>query len=745
MMRLLPSLLLLALLLPSAALAQSQASDQPRRPRIGLALGGGSARGIAHIGVLEWFEQNHIPIDSIVGTSMGGLIAGAYASGMTPAEIRTLMEETDWDVMFLPDSPFRYKTFRRKQDRRAYPSQLEFGLKGGFRLPSGLNPGQQVALLLDRIAAPYPELASFDELPTPYRCVATDLKSGNAVVLGRGSLSQAMRATMAIPGVFTPVNFDEWLLVDGGALNNIPADVARSMNVDVVVAVNVGADSAETEEQVQSLFTLLGRTIDTMMTVSTRRSLESADVIIDPDLKGLGSTDWRKTDDLAARGSEGAAAQADKLRKYAVAPDAHGAFQAARQSRRRTALPTPMFIETRGLLGDLTPSMRRALERAFQPEVGQQLDLARMNQRVLTVAGTDRFEYVTFRQFERQGETGLLIAARPKSYGPPFLALGLELSNVDSTNFAVNFGGRVTTYDIIGSGSEGRLDLKLGTELLAAAELYRPFGNSGFFVAPRAYFNRFGRNGYIEDRFVAEYRVKRTGAAIDLGYTSRSVSQLRVGVDFADVRGRIQIGDPLLPEVEGGESFARIQYILDTQTSPIVPTRGIYLKAGLRRYFDTADIILGSGAEPVLASPDHLTQGEVTASWFRRGFGEDRIFVSGGLGSSFDDEPLYNDFALGGLLRLGAFSNEQLRGDNYSFINAGYLKQVSRLPDVIGGNIFLGSWLESGSAWNEWDEADWHNNITGGIIVESIIGPIFAGVSAGTDVRYYVAIGPLFK
>jgi NTE family protein len=746
MMRLLAPFLILWLV-PSYSSAQSQPAEQARRPRIGLALGGGSARGIAHIGVLEWFEQHHIPIDSIVGTSMGGLIAGAYASGMTPAEIRTLMRETDWDVMFLSDSPFRYKTFRRKQDRRAYPSQLEFGLKGGFRVPSGLNPGQQVALLLDRIAAPYSELASFDQLPTPYRCVATDLKSGEAIVLGRGSLSQAMRATMAIPGVFTPVNFDNWLLVDGGALNNIPADVAKAMNVDVVIAVNVGADVEESDEQIQSLFALLGRTIDTMMSVGVRQGLSAADVVIDPDLTGLGSTDWRKSDELASRGFAASEAMGEKLSPYAISPEQHAAFQAERQARRPKTLPTVSFVETRSLLGDLTPNMRRTLEREFNGEIGQPMDLARLSEHVLMTSGTDRYEYVTFRQVERQGEHGLIVAARPKGYGPPFLALGLELSNVDSTNFAVNFGGRVTTYDIVGSGSEGRLDVKLGTELLTAGELYRPFGTSGFFVAPRAYFHRYGRNGYLDDRFVAEYRIKRTGAAFDLGYTSSHISQLRVGMDFADVRGRIRVGDPRLPEIEGGERSARVQYLFDTQTSPIVPSRGVYLKASLRHYFDMADpTITEAAGEPLPPHPEHLTQGEVTASWFRRAIGEDRIFVSGGVGSSFGDEPLYNDFALGGLLRLGAFSNEQLRGANYTFINGGYLRRVGRLSDVIGGNIFLGGWIESGSAWNDWDEADWRNNVTGGVILESLIGPIFAGLSADlNDIRYYVAIGPLFR
>ena len=413
---------------------------------------------------------------------MGGLVAGTYASGMTPAEIRELMRATDWDVMFLSDSPFRYKTFRRKQDKRAYPAQLEFGLKGGFRLPGGLNPGQQVALLLDRIAAPYPELTTFDDLPTAFRCVATDLRNGESVVLGRGSLSQAMRATMAIPGMFTPVNYDNWLLVDGGVLNNIPADVVRDMGVDVVIAVNVGADEAS-EQTTQSLFGLLGKTIDTMMSTGTRKALASADLVIDPDLTGLGSMDWRRSDELAARGVIASQAKADALLRYGLDAAAHAQFIAARQARRRTSLPTLTFIEARGALGDLPPALTQMIEREFAAEVGRPMDIGRVTDDVLAVAGMDRFEYLTYRTIERDGRAGLLIGARPKSYGPPFLALNVEMSNIDASNFAVNFGGRLTTYDVIGKGSEGRLDVGIGTQQVASGELYRPFGTTGLFVA----------------------------------------------------------------------------------------------------------------------------------------------------------------------------------------------------------------------------------------------------------------------
>ncbi len=321
--------------MPTVSAGAADAQTQPApRPKVGLALGGGAARGIAHIGLLRWFEEHRIPVDVIAGTSMGGLIGGAYASGMTPDEIQTLMKESDWDLMFLSDSPFRYKTYRRKEDARAFPGQIDFGLKGGFKLPSGLNAGQQIELLLDRIALPYYELRDFDALPTPFRCVATDIRRGEPLVIGSGSFSRALRATMAIPAVFTPVVMDERLLVDGGAVNNVPADVVKAMGANVAIAVNVGSGTDEAPVPT-SLFGILGQTIDSMMSTGTRLALKSADIVVVPDLKGLTGADWRRVDDLVAQGYKAGDAMAIQLLRYQVDEATYAEWMRGRTSRRK--------------------------------------------------------------------------------------------------------------------------------------------------------------------------------------------------------------------------------------------------------------------------------------------------------------------------------------------------------------------------------------------------------------------------
>jgi NTE family protein len=721
---------------------QATAAKAGTRPRIGLALGGGGAKGLAHIGVLRWFEEHRIPIDVVSGTSMGGLVGGAYATGLSPAELAALMKATDWDAMFLADSPFRDKTFRRKQDKRAYPSQLELGLKGGITLPAGLNPGQQVLLMLDRIALPYFDIGSFDDLPTPFRCVATDLRTDQLVVLSKGRLSQAMRATMSLPAIFAPVNYDDWLLVDGGTLNNIPADVTRAMGADVVIAVDVSAEVDPGKVANPTLLTTLGETINTMMEAGTKRALASADHVIDPDLTGFGSLSWRESEELANRGYKAAARMADTLLKYAVSEEEYRAFAAARQSRRRPSPPVPTAIEVVGV-----PAREQAFIRAeLSDNIGKPVDPSRIERGILRIDGTDRYEYLTYRVATGPAGPSLLVTARAKGYGPPFLALGVELSNVDSSNFAASLSGRVTMYDVVGRASEVRIDGTLGTRQRLAAEIYEPIAGSPIFVAPRAYYDRAPRNSYSNDQLVGEYRMQRAGAGLSLGVNAGRNLELRAGYDIADVEGSLRIGSPDLPAASGTERFASAQLVYDGQNSPIVPSHGIYASGTIRRYFSSPTVTAGQ-ENTVLENPQEYWQGEVIGSWFTRGRGQDRVFTRMGAGSSFGDTPLFNRFSLGGPLRMSAFNNDELRGANYLFAAGGYLVRTGRLPDILGGNIYLGGWLEGGSAFDEWDAATWHGDAAVGLIMETLIGPVFAGGGVGFDGhgRFYVGIGPLLR
>lgn len=716
---------------------------EPARPRIGLALGGGSAKGFAHIGVLRWFEEHRIPIDVVSGTSMGGLVGGAFATGLSPAEIAARMRETDWDAMFTADSPFSDKTFRRKEDKRAFPSSLEFGLKHGFRVPNGLNPGQQVELMLDEIALPYDDTRSFDDLPTPFRCVATDLHTAEVIVLGDGHLAQALRATMALPGIFSPVEYGDHLLVDGGTLNNVPADVTREMGADVVIAVDVGAETKEEREAQPSMFSLLGKTIDTMMRAWTRKALEAATVVIRPQLDGLNSLSWRQSDEVAERGYQAAEQMAGELLKYAVSEDEYRAYAAARQSRRRTTMPTLLSIEVRGVPEGEQQHIRRGLS----GNLGKPIDAKRMARDILRVAGTDRYERLSYRVAAGPLGAGLIVDARPKSYGPPFLAISVNANSVDSGNFSLDVAGRLTMYDTVGRGSEVRVDTAVGTRKKAYVEVYKPIAGSWLFLAPRGGFDVRPWNLYANGTWVGEYRVGWAGAGFDVGVNAGRLVEMRLGYDVLHLEGKVRVGDPGLPEVKGNEQIVTASFGYDGQDGPVVPSRGLYTRAALRRFFSNAHVVTPSEPSGVTENPQTFSQAEVAGSWFQQLGVQGRVFTVFGAGTSFGEEPLMNSYSLGGPFRLGAYDTGEVGGANYLVGSAGYLRRLTRLPDFVGGNIFAGGWLEGGSAFRRWESADWHGNISAGLILETMLGPVFVGGSLGFNghSRLYVSIGQMFR
>ena len=462
--------------------ATARAAEE--RPTIGLVLGGGSARGLAHIGVLQWFEEHRVPIDAIAGTSMGALVAGGYATGRSADELRTLVTALDWDRLFLGDVPFDLKSFRRKEDRRRYQVRFELGLRDGLGAASGLDSGHQIGLFLSRVAFPYASPLGFDDLPIPFRAVATDLEQAEIVVLERGSLSRALRATMAIPGLFVPVVIDGRLLADGGLLNNVPVDVVRALGVDRVIAVDVGA-ALETRDELRSALQLASQALNVMMAERSRQRLQDADVVVRPATDDMASTDWRWAAELIERGYAGAAAVRDDLEPYALSPEAWRRHLDDRQARRVASAPTPRYIDVQGISGAGVETIHARLA----PHLNQPLDLDALDRDLTRLAGTGRYESLMYEVAEDAGQAGLWVDVADKAHGPPFVNVSLELVN-QADALSVSFGGRVTFYDVGPNAAEARVDLELGSTLGAAFEHFQPLGETPFFVAGRAVYGR---------------------------------------------------------------------------------------------------------------------------------------------------------------------------------------------------------------------------------------------------------------
>ena len=368
---------LLPLCLATVCLAEEAVPPPAPRPKIGLVLAGGSALGLAHVGVIQWLEEHRIPVDYVAGTSMGGLVAGLYATGHDSAEMRTFVSRIDWNAALAPTVPFPQRAFRRKEDWRAYPTRIEFGLKKGkLALPSGLSAGHGVGLVLSEFTAPYATLDSFDNLPTPFRCVATDLVKGQPVVFSKGSLFLALRATMSLPAIFGPLTIDDQVLVDGAVLNNLPVDVMKQLHPDIIIA--VALDAPADPAGYKSLLGVAGRSLSVMIGDKERQNMGLADILVMPDLKGFASMGFEKYDELRASGYAAAESKRVMLEKFAVSEAEYRSYVEQRRTRRVPDTVKPQIVEVKG---DLAPKRAESLKRSLQAEPDKPLDVARLDWR----------------------------------------------------------------------------------------------------------------------------------------------------------------------------------------------------------------------------------------------------------------------------------------------------------------------------------------------------------------------------
>ena len=723
-----------ALLLISCITADVAA--QPRE-RIGIALGGGSARGLAHVGVLRWLEEHRVPIDAVAGTSMGGLIGGAYAAGMSPDEIEQLLLTVDWDAMF-GASGFRFDHVRRKRDLREYTSRLEFGLKHGIAGPPALNSGQQVGLLLSRIAAAYYGVKSFEELPTPFRCVAVDVRTAKAVVIGDGPLVRAMRSTMAMPLTFPPVVVGDQILVDGGALDNLPTDVAKAMGAQKVIAVNV-ADLRRKNAIDQTLLGLVAETMDAMIRANAAANLVSADVAITVPLDGYSANDFDRTRDLIRAGYDAAEAASSQLLPLAIDDTQWQAWRTARHDRTVTRLPVPSFVRVEGAGPSDTARMQRRLGLLKDHEI----DFAAIDLALNELGGLDRFETVTWSIGEDGGANGLVFRALPKSNGPPFVFLGATLENTASNEYRFGVGARLLAFDVLGSGTELRIDGALGSEPGIGIAWYRPLGGTPFFIEPIAG-ARTRRQSIIEDgTIVAEYGRRRIVAGIDLGFNPGRLSEIRVGARAGRSDARVRLGDSRFPEINGHELSLAGTWTYDSQDDPLLPSRGTHFVSTATHILRAPEMAGGNDR-----SGENVTMAEASATWFRSLTRDHRIFAAGGAGRTLEGAPLVLDqFALGGPVRMTAFGIDEARGDHYAYAGAGYLQRIARLPDFLGRSVFAGGWAEAGRAWDGSRDAAISVQGSAAVIADTLLGPIFAGMSAGIDgeSRFFIGMGRIFR
>jgi NTE family protein len=710
----------------------------PARPRIGLVLSGGGARGAAHVGVLKVLERLRIPLDAIAGTSMGALVGGLYASGMTSAELEQLLASPEWLQSFDERSPRSSVSFRRKSEDQNFLVRFPLGLHGGdFRLPKGLVQGQSLQQLLRRLTLPVADIERFDALPTPFRAVATDLTTGQAVILDSGDLAQAIRASASAPGVFAPVDVGGRLLVDGGLVNNLPIDVARCMGVDVVIAVDAGFPLLPREQlnsvgviSNQMLAILLRRNADMQ-----RATLTAQDLLIEPALGGASSFDFSASTTLIAKGEQAGTALAARLGSLGLPESQYAEWSALRAATRGAGSGTIGYLRV------AAGSERYAeqLERLFRRFVGASADDARIGAQIADYYGRGNLELLDYR-FEHEGERlGLVIDARRNSWGPNYVRFGLNLQDDFEGNSSFNAAARFVLADLTKAGAEWVWDLQVGESPRIATELHLPLGlESPWFIAPQAMLEIRNVPLISAQRRVAEYRVRTTRYELDFGREFGNSAELRAGFRRDSGQSKVRLGDPLLPagSFDAREYFLRVSY--DALDDVNFPRQGESFTLEWRG--ERTD--LGSVRSADLA----------TAEWLlarSRGRSTGVVWVSGGTNFARDAQ-IRTLFPLGGFLNLSGLEPDSISGRHFAVARGLYYRKISR-----GGEGFLnvpayaGFSLEVGNVWDTrsdigFDSAQKHGSVFLGL--DTLVGPAYfgAGFGPGGKTAYYLFLGRTF-
>lgn len=719
-----------AVLLAAIPAVSQDTRPDPQRRKIGLVLEGGAALGLAHIGVLEWLEEHRIPVDYVAGTSMGGLVGGIYSTGNSPSEIRGLVSKMDWDELLRGEIPYRDLSYRRKEDAEDYPNRLEFGIREGIKFPEGFNSGHQIGLMLDRIALPYSEMKSFDDLPIPFACVGTDLVSGKAHVFRDGSLANALRATMSIPGVFTPVRTGTSVFVDGGLLDNLPVDVAKTMGADLIIAVHLQTQPLEADQPLSS-FGVLGRSISVVISDNELRSMENADILVSVPLQKYGSSDYEKSAEIIQLGYEAAANKAAILSSFSLDEAEWGQYRAQRASRRKKAA-TPQFIDVTGT----SPLLANEIERRLSNNIGRPVDTASLDDQLTFLSGIGRYSSMGYRMVERDDQQGLLIEANEKEYGSRIVRPLLVVDGSEYNNVLFMVGARITFLDAGSVGAEWRNDITLGSEYGARTEYFRPFGKGlHWFVAPQAFAENKEEDFYTGSTFIADYRNRQVGGALDGGYIFNRSSEVRLGYEIADQSFYPSVGAAAFGTLQGREGITSLRFNLVGRDNPIIPTDGFDLNFKTSWY----------DANPGATSGFPLTEAHMIL--FKPINPPSSIFFSAAGGTTYTYHQVgFPPFSLGGGQDLVAYGSNQFLTDQYYLFKAGYLRKLWRLPPLLGDKVYALGTYEIAKVFNVGKQSTIPTDFVGALVVNTIFGPVTVGAAYGATghQKFFYRIGRVF-
>jgi len=709
---------------------------------IGLALEGGGALGLAHIGALQWMEDNHIPIDRIAGTSMGAMIGGLYASGYSPAELKKIATSDVFRAVFAMQTPYIDASFRRREDRRELPQAIQFGLKGGVSLrnavlvDAGLNE-----FLAESFSRYNRNDLSYDGLPIPFRCVATDLNTMRQIVFAGGPMPRAIHASIAIPGIFSPVQYDDHYLVDGAIMDNLPTDIVKQdLHADVVIAVDLESQGLS-ESDVSSVVGIFARAYAAGTAKNERVGKALADVLITAETSKFSTADYNKASELIAAGYAAAERNSDALKKYALNSDQWNSYILDRRQRER---PQPSTLRVVRIEGG-TPGAQDVAQADVSKLKGQPIDSVAVSNTLRHVQGNGAYQanFETFApdilspsdKLSAAGpDTGVLVRLSKVRNGPPFLLLGPDMTGMSSnvTRGAVNL--RFIDQNLGGYDSELRADLRLGFLTQVAVEYYRHLTRSGYYFQPHIGFLREPVYLWDNQRRISERLSQQAGGGIDVGRTFSRNLQASLQWRMQSLRWHLVNGTDGTQDISGTAQTGTANIIFDRTESGIISAHGSRLKVSAGSLFDAA----GSRNAPLVEVQ--------TAKTFKMP-GESILALSAEGNTYFRRdvaEPLR--FTLGGPFRLSASSIDEYRGTDDYLVRAGYLHRIATLPTGLGDGLYLSAGYEGGEMWAPERRAFLRQDGLLGVVAATPLGAFTVGGAVGDAGRrkIFFTFGHLF-
>ena len=711
----------------------------PGRPAIGVALEGGGALGLAHIGVLQWLEEHHIPVDRISGTSMGALVGAFYATDTTPAQMRTLALSDAFTRVFAVQTPYSDASFRRRQDRRELPAALTVGLRHRLTLRNALLTDRGVSEFLAGIMSGYNrEQLDYDQLPIPFRCVATDLNTLKSVTFASGPLPQAIRASISIPGVFSPaLASNGHYLVDGGILDNLPTDVLKSeLRADVIIAIHL-EDAPMASVDTVSIVGVLSRAFDAGIQHNVEQAEQLADVVVNVPVGSLSATDYTHADQLIDTGYKAAEKNRAVLLRYALDEDGWKTYLAARESRRRPLPGTLRQVRVEGPKPGPESSAAREVLADLKPLEGHPIAPAATRNALVPVQSNGGIK-ATWETFSPppapssapgsaappadstpQPDTGLLVRLGNDPTGPPYLLISPELASATSNVSRNEMTVRFLDQNLGGFGSELRANARIGYMTDISAEYYRRLAPGGYFIEPLTGILRAPVYIWANQKRVAERFQQNLVAGVEAGRTFSN--QLQISADWRaeDTRWSLTTGSGGGPYLNGTAQSGLVRIEIDRATSGAISPNGFRVAASAGALYHAVD----SDNAPLAK----LSFG-ATRSWK-----ETNIFGMRGEVNSYLRSSVAQPyrFTLGGPMRLSASSFDEYRGTDMYLAGAGDLHRLAPLPTGLGQGLYSVFAYEAGEIWLPEARAILRQDGVAGLTANTPIGLFTFGVAAG--------------